>query len=254
MKISIITINFNNISGLELTFKSLLSQTFTDFEYIIIDGGSTDGSPEFIKENEKYLSYWVSEPDNGIYNAMNKGLNQATGEYCLFLNSGDYLYKPDVLSRVYNEINNKQFDIHIGDLVSNNGTVDYINEFKTYPTLYYLYYYFVPHPSSFIRRSTLLELGGYNVNYKIISDKLFFIEAILNSKTFNLLKFPTTFFELGGISTLTKNVDIQKTEFENWLSIQHSFLKIEYQNFKELRYYEISRPHQILRKFINLFK
>jgi hypothetical protein len=135
------------------------------------------------------------------YHAMNKGLNKATGEYLLFLNSGGYLYKPDIISRGYNEINNKEFFIHIGDLFSNNGTDVYINEFKTYPTLCYSYYYFVPYPSSFIRRSTLLELGGYNESHKIISDKLFFIESILNSKTFNLLKLQAIYFELGGIST-----------------------------------------------------
>jgi len=82
MKLSIITINFNNVSGLLKTIESVISQTFRGFEYIVIDGGSSDGSVEVIKEYADKITCWVSEPDNGIYNAMNKGVLKATGEYC----------------------------------------------------------------------------------------------------------------------------------------------------------------------------
>ena len=97
MKLSIITINLNNCKGLEKTIKSVISQRFTDYEFIVIDGGSDDESLECIKAHRNYIHYWVSEPDKGIYNAMNKGIAQAEGDYCLFLNSGDWLVENEQL-------------------------------------------------------------------------------------------------------------------------------------------------------------
>ena len=91
LKISIITINYNNKSGLEKTIESVLQQTYDNIEYLVIDGNSTDGSKDVIKKYKHRISYWVSEPDSGIYNAMNKGGTKATGDYLLFLNSGDVL-------------------------------------------------------------------------------------------------------------------------------------------------------------------
>ena len=89
MKLSIITINYNNREGLKKTINSVINQTFRDFEYILIDGGSEDGSKEIILQHEAQFSYWRSEKDHGIYNAMNKGILAAKGDYLLFLNSGD---------------------------------------------------------------------------------------------------------------------------------------------------------------------
>ena len=92
MKLSIITINYNDAKGLRKTFDSIKNQTCHEFEYIVVDGGSSDGSQSVIEEYEQYISKWVSEPDNGIYNAMNKGAKMSTGDYMLFLNSGDNLF------------------------------------------------------------------------------------------------------------------------------------------------------------------
>jgi glycosyltransferase involved in cell wall biosynthesis len=100
MKLSIITINYNNAEGLKRTIESVTGQTFRDFEYIVIDGGSTDGSTDVINEYADHISYWVSELDKGIYNAMNKGVAAAHGEYCNFLNSGDIYYNNEILANV----------------------------------------------------------------------------------------------------------------------------------------------------------
>ena len=86
MKFTIITINYNNVKGLKKTIDSVISQNFSDYEFIIIDGASTDGSVDIIKEYSPHISYWVSEPDKGIYHAMNKGITVSRGEYLLFLN------------------------------------------------------------------------------------------------------------------------------------------------------------------------
>ena len=102
MKLSIITVNLNNKAGLEKTLRSLSAQTFGDFESIVIDGGSTDGSYELTEAYLRIIGYRISEKDSGIYNAMNKGIRAAKGEYLLFLNSGDYL-TDDVLAKVFAE-------------------------------------------------------------------------------------------------------------------------------------------------------
>ena len=82
--ITIITVNYNNETGLEKTLKSVCTQSYNDFEYIVIDGGSTDGSLEIIERYKSFISYWVSEKDNGVYHAMNKGINRAKGDFILF--------------------------------------------------------------------------------------------------------------------------------------------------------------------------
>ena len=111
LKLSIITINYNNAAGLKKTLDSVASQTCTDFEHIIVDGASTDGSVDIIREYENTLASclsplasrlkWLSESDTGVYNAMNKGIKLAKGEYLLFLNSGDYLVEESVLDKVF---------------------------------------------------------------------------------------------------------------------------------------------------------
>ena len=100
MKYSIITINYNNKEGLERTIQSVLGQISKDYEYIIIDGGSTDGSVDVIRQYADHISYWISEPDKGRYNAMNKGIRQATGDYLNFMNSGDTFHSSSVLEDI----------------------------------------------------------------------------------------------------------------------------------------------------------
>src|SRR5688572_2580399 len=100
MKLSIITINLNNRDGLQKTIQSVASQTGVAVEFIVVDGGSVDGSADLIK-NSPFVTKYISEKDSGVYHAQNKGIDMATGKYLLFLNSGDYLYESDTLSRVY---------------------------------------------------------------------------------------------------------------------------------------------------------
>ena len=114
IKLSIITINLNNVNGLKRTIDSVVEQTNKNFEFIVIDGKSTDGSVELIKENEKEFSYFVSENDLGIYNAMNKGILNSNGEYLLFLNSGDWLNNNNVVENLLPLL--KTFDVISGDI------------------------------------------------------------------------------------------------------------------------------------------
>src|SRR5687768_8039033 len=114
MKVSIITINLNNAADLKLTIESILNQTYKDFEFIIIDGGSTDGSLDLIKQNEDKITSWISEKDKGIFNAMNKGILKATGEYLIMLNAGDLFHDPKVLQDIFEGKNHTE-DILYGN-------------------------------------------------------------------------------------------------------------------------------------------
>jgi glycosyltransferase involved in cell wall biosynthesis len=177
-KVSVITINFNNAAGLEKTIISVLEQSFTDLEYIVIDGGSTDGSAEIIKKYADRITFWISERDKGIYNAQNKGIKKATGEYCLFLNSGDYLADSSVIGKVFAA--GYTDDIIYGDMFIDNGSGKPV--LGTQPdtlTFEYLIHTTLWHPVSFIKRSLFDKFGLYNEELKIISDYEFFLKVII---------------------------------------------------------------------------
>ena len=164
-KISVITINYNDKVGLKKTIDSVVNQSFKDFEFIVIDGASTDGSVSVIEENKNQIAYWVSEPDSGVYNAMNKGIKAATGDFVIFMNSGDCFYSNSVLEEVSSELTT-DFDIYYGDnyKVSPNS-----KRFKTYPDkLQFSFFYSscINHQSTFIRRSLFEDHFYYNENYK----------------------------------------------------------------------------------------
>lgn len=187
-KISIITVNFNNREGLLTTINSVLRQTYKNIEYIIIDGGSTDGSADVISDYQKsgkfnkfIRFYSCSEHDGGIYYGMNKGITQSTGEYCLFLNSGDYFCNDKVLNKVFAN-NNYSEDLIIGRQkhIKRLG-ISHSRHF--YSELINKYFFFAdtfPHQCTFIRKSLLEKTKGYHTDYKIVSDWIFWYEAIVD--------------------------------------------------------------------------
>ncbi len=178
MKYSIITVNYNNRDGLRKTIESVIHQTCHDFEFIVIDGGSTDGSAEVLKEYDAQIDYWVSEPDGGIYQGMNKGIRKAQGEYLNFMNFGDCFYDNDVLEKV----NNYQFqadfivdkDYHF-DAISGQGHAS-IQPTRT--TMIHFFMATLDHQSSFIRRE-LFNDSPYDENHRLVSDWIFFVEKIV---------------------------------------------------------------------------
>ncbi|MED0656407.1 glycosyltransferase family 2 protein [Anoxybacillus ayderensis] len=112
--VSIITVCFNSVTAIEDTIISVINQNYENIEYIIIDGGSTDGTIDIIKKYEKYISKWISESDNGIYDAMNKGIELSTGDWIIFMNAGDIFYDKDVISQIFNR-DVSEFDFIYGD-------------------------------------------------------------------------------------------------------------------------------------------
>ena len=178
MKLSIITVCKNSEYSIERTIESVINQTFTDYEYIIIDGASTDRTLEIIKKYSDKTNKLISEPDNGIYDAMNKGVKMSEGEYLLFLNAGDYFVNKDVLMKVFSM--NPGEDIVYGDTL-----IIFKNKLIRKPASKKIFYFFmffdtIPHQNVFIRRSVFDVVGMHDINYKIAGDYDFFLRAFFH--------------------------------------------------------------------------
>jgi glycosyltransferase involved in cell wall biosynthesis len=193
-KINIVTVNLNNKNGLEKTIKSVINQTYYDkINYIIIDGGSTDGSIDAIEKYKEHISYYVSEKDNGIFHAMNKGVDACNGEYVLFLNSGDNFHDYQVIENVYDELTE--------DVVYGNLLVHTLLDKFTITEYDFFNKWFIPHPSTFTKVE-LLKKKKLDEGYKIISDWIYYYEYLhvnkLPSKHIDLI---ITDFYVGGVSS-----------------------------------------------------
>jgi glycosyltransferase involved in cell wall biosynthesis len=248
-KISIITINYNNLEGLKRTVESVINQTWQEFEYIVIDGGSTDGSAEFIKNHSDKIDYWVSEPDKGIFNAMNKGVVKATGEYLLFLNSGDYLNDSSILDKKHIYLKDKEiicFNIKEirEDSIRIKKSPDKI-------TFFHMFKDTIPHQSTFIHKGLFERIGFYDENLKIVSDWKFFIIAFGKfNATYLYLdeNFSTYYFD--GISSQIDNYPQVLNERATVLETEFSFFLKETKEFIELKETstELKRINDSLRK------
>lgn len=221
MKYSIITVNYNNKDGLRKTIESVIHQSFRDFEYIIIDGGSTDGSADVLKEYDAQIDYWVSEPDKGIYNAMNKGIAQAKGEYLNFMNSGDCFYAPDILEKVASY--NYETDFIVGRDYHFNEEIQkgHVSILPSRTTMIHFFVATLDHQSSFIRRE-LFDNSPYDEGYRLVSDWIFFTEKIVrDGKQVQFIPDIICRREEGGLSE--QQHERNKTEIKEFL---HQFLPI----------------------------
>lgn len=207
MKVTIITINRNNAAGLEKTMLSVASQTCKDFEYVVIDGASTDGSVEVIKKYESQFAHlkWISEPDKGIYNAMNKGIRMASGDYVQILNSGDCLASDDVTERMLTALEAK-----------GNPSILYGNMIKCFPdgrritdkcfagqeiTMLGMFTGTLNHDPVYIRRDLFEKYGYYDESLKICSDWKWYLQAIvLGKERPQYVDMDVTLFDMNGIS------------------------------------------------------
>ena len=203
MLVSIITVNFNHLEGLKRTYESVVNQTFGDYEWIVIDGGSTDGSREFIEQHQDHFAYWCSEKDNGIYHAMNKGIRQAKGEYLNFMNAGDTFAGGEALAMVFGE--RRTADILYGYMPIGNINGKLHSSFRNMKKLlqwYDLYPYTLPHQASFIKRVLFEEVGMYDEVCRVVSDSLWFSKAILIHKaSYEFIPNKIAIFEGGGLGS-----------------------------------------------------
>lgn len=212
MKLSIITINYNNAQGLEKTIKSIVNQNYRDFEYIVIDGNSSDNSRTVIERYANKIDYWVSEPDSGIYNAMNKGIRRANGEYLLFINSGDCLKDNASMQEIMNQLTGEDIIYFDLDVYYSAGSI--VN--KSYPdnlTFEYFLTKTLPHPASFIKKRLFEKYGLYDENFKICSDWAFFIDVIGDKKSsYKHVKNSFSVFFFDGISSAPQSVELMRKE------------------------------------------
>jgi glycosyltransferase involved in cell wall biosynthesis len=181
MKLSIITVCYNNKNGLIKTIDNVRNQTFKDYEFIIIDGGSKDGSKEIIEANKELFSFWCSEPDGGIYQGMNKGIDHAIGEYCLFLNSGDWLAHKDVLKKVFEKGYNE--DILYGDVLKVRGRKKRLLTYSEHLTFKDFYNVTPPihHQAAFIKRILFENYGKYREDTYLNADWHFFFKTVVQN-------------------------------------------------------------------------
>lgn len=201
MKISIITINFNNKKGLEATIASVISQTYKDIQYIVIDGASTDGSFDILKHNTKNIDFWISEKDSGIYNAMNKGIDKAIGDYLLFLNSGDCLHSKYTISDCIQYLTTNE-DLIIGQVkFIPSGRIGW-DDIKSPLTMKDFYVGGpIPHQACFIKHK-LFDNLRYDEGFKIVSDWKFFMQVVVfKGCSYKIIKNIISDFEEGGISS-----------------------------------------------------
>ncbi len=257
-KISIVTINYNNSIGLEKTIQSVLIQNYQDIEYLVIDGGSIDESVDVINKYSSSIHFWVSEKDSGVYNAQNKGIQNSTGDYVLFLNSGDYFLDENSISVLAK--NNE--DILFGDIVYVSET----NE-KTEPTpdfldLLFFFRSTIPHPCSLIKRSLFLTYGLYKEDIKICADWAFFMDMIIKNKvTYKHVSRPISAFVLGGISSKPESYSLIEDEKEQYINLNYNLffnLYVDNRRMKnKLRVIEtnriLARGSRILNLLIRFF-
>ena len=204
IKISIITVNYNNAEGLRHTLGSTRSQTFSGFEHIVIDGGSTDDSIRVIKENVAGITSWISEPDRGVYEAMNKGIRKAQGQYVLFLNSGDTFVDPHVLKKVLPKLKDKE--LYYGNLVFSSKDNKFIQEYPSTLNFEHFLTRSLPHPGTFISRTLFDQLFYYSETYSIVSDWEFFIVAVCKEGvSYEHLEETIAVFDLQGMSNNPAN-------------------------------------------------
>lgn len=218
-KISIITVNRNNAGGLEKTILSVIGQNYSNFEYIIVDGASTDNSVEVIKKYESNITRWISEKDTGIYNAMNKGIGMATGDYCYFLNSADCLVSADTLSEVFT---GKCYNAPYinGHQLNNFGTQKQRVACLNRPlTLFDFYWGTIKHQATFIRRDMFDKYGLYDESLKITADWKFFLQTIgMHNEQPVFVDIDVVDFEWDGLSTNPQMQHLNIEERERVLS------------------------------------
>jgi glycosyltransferase involved in cell wall biosynthesis len=199
--LSIITINLNNAAGLRNTIESVVSQTSRDFEYIVIDGGSSDGSVEILKKFAGRITYWICEPDKGIYQAMNKGIKVARGEYCQFLNSGDRLATPDVVDAMLSTL--PDCSIYYGNMLKllPNGSIFRDKGPQESISMLTFYRGTINHSPALIKRSLFDRYGFYDENLKIVSDWKWYLTVVgLHNETIAYRDMDVTIFDMTGIS------------------------------------------------------
>ena len=239
MTLSIITINWNNAAGLEKTISSVAAQTCKEFEYVIVDGASTDGSVDVIKNHESEIAHlqWVSEPDKGIYNAMNNGIRMASGDYIQILNSGDILANPNVVEMMYKTLEAKAYpEIMYGNMIKDSVNGKKIRD-KGFagrkPTMIDFFHSTLNHDPAYIKRSLFEKFGYYREDLPITADWRWYVEAIpFGGVEPVYVDIDVTIFDMTGVS----ETQLAKREQERDEELQRILPLGVYQDYKNYHF------------------
>ncbi len=233
--VSIVTIVFNGKKSLKKTINSVIDQTYKNIEYIIIDGGSRDGTIDVIRHYENQIDTWISEPDNGIYDAMNKGLKLASGQWINFLNAEDTFFSNDTLSEIFSNVNNNKFKLIYGDWINVNdkGLNNYIKSLSYLNHEHLKYRFQMNHQSLFVKNQNLPD---YDITYKIKADYQWVIDIVenLNDEEILYLPKPLVKYDLEGLSSTTLLLNLKeyiyltKRNFGFFQVIKNSRIYIKY--------------------------
>ena len=221
-KISIITVSYNAVATIEQTILSVINQTYENIEYIIIDGGSTDGTIDIIKKYEDKIAYWVSEKDKGIYDAMNKGINISKGDIIGIINADDFFIHNNVICNIIDAFKNEKVDILHGNII-------YFDESK---------YKFrikpcenienikksmcINHPTCFVKKDIYEKFGYFNTKYEIAADYELMLRFFKKNLNFKYINEDMIYFRAGGISNkFSKNTLIETRD----ISISYGYPK-----------------------------
>lgn len=233
MKISVITVCYNSVKTIERTIKSVIAQDYDELEYIIIDGASTDGTLDIIERYKDKITICISEPDSGLYDAMNKGLEKVSGEVFAFLNSDDY-YTDNVLKRV-----KEYFEISNADMVSGNmyicengiarkAVYDKSKKENMFCQVVY------PHPALFAKTELYKRYGGFDISYKIAADSEWVMRVCFNGADVMCVEDYFTYFSLGGLSYRKKYTALEEMylialKYVKW--DEYAYMEKEIQEF-----------------------
>jgi len=253
IEVSVITINKENAQGLENTIRSVVNQDFKDYEYIVIDGYSTDNSIDIIKKYKDSIDYRVSEPDNGVYNAMNKGIARALGKYIIFMNSGDCFYSNDTLSDVFERNPNKDF--LVGTALTKGKWINQRSYLPKKMDFFELATYPVCHQAMFTKRTLFEELGAYDEQMKISADwKFLFLATMLYNKEIEIIHKDIAWTEPNGMSASAEFSEIMRKERYDTIKEYFPYIYDEYLrtyqkkkfSYKHLKLYIIWRLRRLL--------
>jgi len=257
MKLSIITINRNNAAGLCKTMESVFSQTYRDFEYIVVDGASTDDSVDIIRDYSRRFEIgdlrlenfkWISEPDTGIYNAMNKGIKMSHGEYMLMLNSGDYLVDEYVIERIIPEL--ERTDIIQGNVIKVEDEMNIVERGygKSDITFVDVIKGHFLHQASFCRRKLFDTYGYFDESYKINGDTVFYAKCLgFGNATFKYVNQCIAYFDMTGISTDPEGkwMNLRKEEDERYAQMFSKLMwDLFYKEEKKIKLYDKLHAHR----------
>jgi glycosyltransferase involved in cell wall biosynthesis len=237
--VSVITVSYNSITTIKDTINSVLAQTYPDIEFIIVDGSSTDGTVELIRSFGNRITKFVSEPDKGVYDAINKGIRLATGDIVGILNSDDFFYDNTVIEKVSECLNHENTDAVFGDVQffnpSKPGNIVRYYSSGNFKTSKFKFGFMPAHPSFYVKRELFEKFGYYKIDYKIAADyELILRFLLINNIKYKYLEMPFVSMRTGGLSNrsfrsnFTLNKEILRACNENGVKTNYFYIYSKY--------------------------